>query len=307
MKLRILAAAGSFLAAAMALGSSSASAEGTQPWWLDLKAGVAYDDNVTVEQLDTKAGIGDAVGNFELSTGYKFVDSKTDKFSVSYDFSQSLHAKLSDFDIQSHSLSLYGSTQFDGATVDGTYSYYHLLLAGRNFLDIHMLNPGVLYPVAPQIFVRGDYFYMYKSFLGADAPRSGSHHQPEAEMFYFFDQAHAYVLLGGDYQIETTNGPEFAYKGYELKAGLKMPFDFFSGEGEFTANYAYLNRNYDNITPSIGAKRFENRSTVKVGAEVPVVDRLAFALDYQFIDRHSNLPTANYTENVIGGTLGYKY
>lgn len=300
-------AAASILAALYFLARPAFAADQPQSWWLNLKAGASYDDNVTVEQLDTKAGVGDSVGNFELSTGYKFLDSKTNKLSIAYDFSQSLHAKLSSFDIQSHDITLYGSTQIEGTTLDGTYAFYHLLLGDKNFLDIQMVDPGVLFSVAPQIFVRGDYLYMDKSFLGANAPRSAGHHQPEAELFYFFDQAHAYVLVGGDYQIENANGPEFTYKGYEMKTSVKVPFDFFTGDGVFTAGYTYLNRNYDNITPSIGARRFEHRSTVKLGIDVPVVDSLHFGVDYQFIDRNSNLPSANYTENVVGGALSYKF
>jgi hypothetical protein len=302
---QVFVAAVFLTATVLGFWASRAHAADSQAWGLNLKAGASYDDHVVVEQIDTSAGAGDTIGNFELSAGYKFVNTKTDKFSIGYDFSQSVHAKLSSFDIQSHDLSLHGSTEIGAATLDGTYTFYHLFLGGRNLLDIHLANPGVLYRVMPRIFLRADYLFMDKSFLGVLNPRSATHHQPELEAFYFFDNPHAFVHAGADYQIENAKGLEFTYKGYSLKAGLQLPLDFISQGGKFTANYAYLHRNYDNITPAIGARRFEVRSTVKVGAEIPIVDTLALGVNYQFVDRHSDLPTANYKENIAGGTLGY--
>ncbi|MDE1938434.1 MAG: hypothetical protein KGI68_05390 [Alphaproteobacteria bacterium] len=294
-------------AAAFALSVSAAQAGDEKPWSLQLQAGTSYDDNVLIEQIDTTSGGGDVAANLALSAGYKLVDSKTDKLSIGYDFTQSLHGKLTAFDIQNHDLSISGSTQIDGTTLGASYSFYHLLLGGRSFLDLHLVNPSILIPVTPHIFVRGAYMYMYKSFLGSNSNRSASHHQPEGQVFYFFDDARAYLQAGGDYEIENANGPEFTYKGYALNTSLQLPLNVMSREGKLTASYTYLHRNYDNITPLIGAKRHETRSTFKVGAEVPLVEKLSFLLDYQHVDSNSNLPSAKYTENVISGALRYDF
>lgn len=294
-------------ATAFGLSMSAALATDEKPWSLQLKAGASYDDNVVIEQIDTKAGVGDSAANFALSAGYKFVDTKTDKLSIGYDFTQSLHSKLSAFDIQNHDLSISGSTELDGATLGATYTFYHLLLGGRNFLDLHMVNPSILVPVTSHVFVRGAYLYMYKSFLGVNSNRSASHHQPEAQVFYFFDESRAYVQAGGDYEIENANGPEFTYKGYALNTSLQLPLNVMSHDVKLTAGYTYLHRYYDNITPSIGAKRRETRSTVTAGLEIPLVNRFSFLLGDRYVDSISNLPTAKYTENVISGTLSYDF
>lgn len=290
------------------LSMDAARADDASPWSLGLKAGVTYDDNVVLQQTDVKTGIGDSSADLELNAGYKLIDTRTSSLSIGYDFAQNLHAKLKNFNIQNHNISIIGSTQLDGATLGASYTFYHLFLAGANFLDMHALNPSVLVSITPQIFVRGAYLYMGTSFLtAATRNRSASHHQPEAQFFYFFDNTRAYVLVGANYQIEDANGAEFSYKGYALTTSLQVPVDMPVEGTKLTASYTYLSRNYDNITASIGARRYERRSTLKAGVTIPLIDRLSATVDYKFMDRSSNLPTANYSENVISAALHYDF
>lgn len=305
MTVRNIFPASVLLVAAAMLASTAAYAQDSKPWSLELKAGVSHDDNVTVQQLDVKSGRGDTIGNFELAAGYKLLDSKTDKLTLNYDFSQSLHETLSNFDIQSHSIGFTGSTDLDGVSLGYAYSFYHLLLGGKSFLDMHVVNPSISTFVLPNVLIRGSYFYYDKSFYTATA-RDATQHQPDVTAFYFFDQSKAYVSLGAHYEIENTVAPEFDYKGYALSANLQMPVDLGISEVKFDAGYTYLHRNYDNITPSLGVKRFENRSTFRVAAEIPLIEQLDVTLDYRYVDRHSNLASSNYKENVVGAMLGYK-
>lgn len=294
-------------ASAFGLIATSAFAKDDKPWSLNLKAGATYDDNIVIEQIDTATGVADTSADFELAAGYKLVDTKVSKLAVGYDFSQSLHSKLPAFDIQSHALSISGSMQTGGTTLSASYSFYHLFLGGRNFLDLHVVDPSVLIPVSSHVFVRGAYLYLNKSFLGTNGRRSASHHQPGLQAFYFFDQARAYVLAGADYEIEDASGPEFSYKGYALTARLQLPFEVLSRDATLKADYTYLHLNYDNITPSIGVKRFETRSTVRIGAVIPIAGGLSFLADYKYIDRNSNLLSTKYTENILSGALSYDF
>ena len=63
------------LAAAAQFAVQSVSAQ-NKSWWLDLEAGVEFDDNVAVEQNDDNRESGDIAAILELDTGYKLVDEK---------------------------------------------------------------------------------------------------------------------------------------------------------------------------------------------------------------------------------------
>lgn len=295
-----------FLAASAILSATPSSAASARPWSLGISAGASYDDNVNVSALDVKAGKGDAMGNFGLDAGYKLVDDGTNKLAVSYDFSQSLHATLSQFDIQSHALGMSASTEWDGTTLGLSYTFYHMLLGGSRFLDMHVVNPSVSGFVTPHLYLRASYFYYGKSFYTYVA-RDASHHEPHMTLFYFFNHAKSFVSLDAQYQIENTTGAQYDYKGYAVTASVQQPLDLGFTTVKFKAGYTYLHRNYDNITPSIGVKRYEDRSTVQASAEVPLTEGLSFELKDRYMDRNSNLLTTKYTENVISGSLHYAF
>ena len=286
--------------------STVASAKDTKPWSLSIKAGIQYDDNVTVDQTDVTTGIGDTAAVFEASAGYKLIDEKSGSLEVGYDFSQSLHQDLSSFDIQNHGLSVSGSIDADGLTIGGMYTFYHLLLGGHRFLDMHMLSPSVAAFVTPQLYLRASYIFFDKSFKTAPT-RDATNHRPGVDAYYFFDDAKAFVSVGGHYEIENATGPEFDYNGYALVTSLQLPLEITQKPGKLKADYTYSKRNYSNVTPSIGVKRRENRSTFHAEADVPLIGGLSGIAEYQYIDRSSNLPSADYTENVITGSLKYDF
>jgi hypothetical protein len=295
-----------FAAAVAVVAASPSYAADTQAWSLGISAGASYDDNVNVSALDVKAGKGDTITNLGLDAGYKLVDDKTNKLSFNYDFSQSLHASLKKFDIQSHELGFSGTTNWDGATLGLSYSFYHLLLGGSSFLDMHVVNPSVSGFIAPHLYLRASYFYYGKSFYTFVA-RDASHHEPHVTLFYFFNRAKSYISLDAQYQIENTTGAEYDYKGYAFTASVLQPVDLGFTTVKVKAGYTYLRLDYDNITPSIGVRRYETRSTLHASADIPLSDSLAFTLEDRYMNRNSNLLSTKYTENVISGTLHYRF
>ena len=293
------------LVALLLASAGPALADPSGPLTLRLKGGVAYDDNVSVSQNDTNSGVGDRVVNLEFTAGFAPINTQDTKLSAEYTVSQSLYAKLPQFDLQSHDVTLSGSKRINQTTLSGSYAYYHILLDGKSFLDMQVVDPSLLTPVSRNLYVRAAWFFTSTTFR-TESARNAAHNQPEAQLYYFFNRARGYVLIGADYQRETTSGPEFTFKGYELKSTVRAPVRFVGRDARVTASYAYLRRDYDNITPFIGARRREDRSTLKLGFEIPLSKSIGAELNYSHIDRRSNLRSINYMENVIGASLVYR-
>ncbi|MBU6206786.1 MAG: hypothetical protein KGQ42_03785 [Alphaproteobacteria bacterium] len=273
---------------------------------LTLKAGVAYDSDVAISQINTSTGQSDKLVNLGLSANYKLVDTPKHSFSVGYDFTQSLHASLSNFDIQLHSFSANGSVVVRKATAGLMYSYSHVLLGGHPFLDLQLVSPSVLIPVTHRIFARPNYVYLDERFP-ISPTYNGTHNQPGMQVFYFFDQAHAFVLLGADYQREKTAGPELTYRGYALSGTLSVPFRVLKVSGKAKADYEWLSRDYDNITASIGVNRYDRASTFKLGAELPLKPKISLGINAIHIGRKSNIAFANLDENIASSELIYRF
>jgi opacity protein-like surface antigen len=301
-------ALGAALAAASLSCASAAQAAEARPWSLAVSAGYEYDSNVTVEQTDVNTGVGDSAADLGVDASYRLIG-KTDgpQLRASYGFSQSLHATQTAFDIQSHVASLSGSVPVGKATAGLDYSFFHMLLGGRSFLDMHMASPSVSGFVARNLYARASYTYFDKSFAPAYANRDAHTHQAGADLYYFFDRARAFVTVGGRYEAENTVDPQLVFRGYVLNADLQLPVEVIGRRGKIKLGYAYRRRDYDNVTVSLGAKRWENRSVFKVAAETPLVGRLSLHALYQYTDRSSNYLAANYTENQVSAGLKYAF
>ena len=154
--------------------------------------------------------------------------------------------------------------------------------------------------------MRGGYTYIDKSFKQSPK-RDAKTHQVSGDAYYFFYSNKGFVRFGGLYEDENTVDPALTYKGYQLNANLQLPMHLWSRTGKLKFGYNYRDRSYDNITPSLAAKRNEQRSTFRAGMELPLTDELSFAPEYRYVDRASNFAISNYTENVASGTLSYRF
>ncbi|HIJ79072.1 MAG: hypothetical protein OEY01_08645 [Desulfobulbaceae bacterium] len=75
---------------------------------LTARAGLEYDDNITVEQSDQISEQSDAAVIFEVEGAYKFKERLPFSPEISYAFYQSLYDDYTQYNMQSHSLALSG-------------------------------------------------------------------------------------------------------------------------------------------------------------------------------------------------------
>ncbi|WP_309606588.1 hypothetical protein [Phenylobacterium sp.] len=286
--------------------STAATAADTPAGSLMLKAGAAYDDNVSNSQIDTATGRGDSIKTLGLNAKYRLYDDKKNHVSIGYEFNQSLHTRLHGFDIQSHVVSFDASRKFGSSTLVIDYSRDYIIFGGSPFLSIEIVNPSIFTPIRSNIFVRGSYLILNESF-SKDRRRNAVHQQPELQAFYFFDHSKAYVLLSGNYQREMTSGPEFSYGGYGLSANLALPVNLLKQKGKIKFGYDFIRRDYNNITPSIKSIREDQWSVVKARLEFPVSSKILFSIDYKYSDRYSNLPSAASKEGLLTTEFSYKF
>ncbi len=273
---------------------------------LTLKAGVAQDSDVAISQINTSSGQRDGLATLGLSTGYKIATGSSSSITLGYDFSQTLHQTLTADDIQLHSVSVSGALKLGHSDLGLSYSFNHVLLGGHPFLNLQFVSPSILIPVNSKTYLRPSLVYLDERFPVLSA-HNARHIQPSLQAFYFFDNARAFVLLEANYQREKTDGAEFAYNGYALDASVTVPFRLRGIRGKAKGGYEWLVRDYDTITPSIGAIRFDRAATYRLGAEFPLIKRLSLNLEAKHIGRRSNVAFANLSEDLGSAELVYRF
>ncbi len=268
-------------------------------------AGVEYDDNVTVSDVDFTSAEQDEAALFDVSIAYQAYKSADTEVEIGYDFSQSLYSSLTEFDLQSHTGSLYASRDFGNVDGDFGYRYTYTSLGGTKFLESHTISPAVSFTTLPQWYHRITYSFQDKNFF-QDNDRDADQHAIASDNYYFFMDSKAYALLGGKLVNEDTSGAQFEYFGYYFNAGLSMPLEIAGLQPKLGLRYQYYLRDYDNITPSIGEEREDKRHTVTVALEHRLWKNFKLKLNYQYIDAISNLPSSDFNENIVSLSIETK-
>ncbi|MGV1098673.1 surface lipoprotein assembly modifier [Thiovibrio sp. JS02] len=300
-----LAGSLAFILMAVGLTASSAAAGEAKDWSLTLGAGFEYDDNLSVEEQDLVSDQSDTAAVFELEGGYRFGEKFPGNPEITYNFYQSLYDDYSEYDLQSHTLSLAGEEEFGKATAGLDYSYSYTTLDSDGFLQTHGLTPGLGYALTSQVYLHGSYIFLDKDFRqSGNNPRDAVNNSLGADLFYFFrENQKDFLQLGYRLEDENASGSEYEYQGQILKVSVQMVF---AEETLLRLAYKYNLKDYDNITESIGVEREDTRQAFQVTVSRPLYGRLFGRLDYQHLMNDSNLPATDYTENIIYAGLELK-
>ncbi|MBI1817242.1 MAG: tetratricopeptide repeat protein [Deltaproteobacteria bacterium] len=281
--------------------------------------GIAYDSNVSLAPSDqaikNAAGIsGEADGLVTLFAGARYAAWRSERveFSIGYEFFQSLHFKLDDFNLQDQRPYLQLLVNWDPlkAGVLAHYDYY--LLRDDSFLQEGTVLHWIDLPEGN--FGRSEIYYrMHRQDYFLD---------PFAGLLDSFDHAagaHQFVYLGAPerflsvgYQFDHLDpinaaGDPYGYDGNEvntnvgwmLPAGTLPPLQQISTE----AGFAYRHERY--ASQSDG--RRDDVYLITGAAETPITDHISLTLAYLGTINNSNDAAFTYDRNIVSLSLGVRF
>jgi tetratricopeptide (TPR) repeat protein len=216
--------------------------------------GLEYDSNVAIAPIDDDAklrqGVDDqAAGRFVLGAGGVYVPWRNDwaQLSLGYDFFQSLHFELDEFDMQDHRPSVQLAGQ-KGAFSFGVFARYDFYLMDWDaFLQQGVGVPFVAYDIGElgrsELFVR----LRFRDFL--DNPYNGVldawNYGPGVRQVFNLGTPQRSAWIGYRFDREDTinhDGDAFAYDGHEVGTGMT----WLLGERFRTdIGYAFRHEEYD--------------------------------------------------------------
>ena len=126
-------------------------------------------------------------------------------------------------------------------------------------------------------------------------PRDAVHQSIGVIQFLFFMKNKAYVMGGYRWSTEDAVTDPFDYTGHAFSLGVKLPGPF---KTTLRLRSKYSLKDYDNVTPSIGIAREDDKQTYKAEISRDFLNHLRLEAKYEYIDSDSNLPSIVYTENI---------
>lgn len=265
-----------------------------------------YDSHLTNDDIDVESDEGDFGARLDAEIEVQLVDTDRFEFGVGYDFGQTLYADRTDFNLQTHRLGADVGVRAGGVKFGLGYDFMHIRLGGNALFDRQTITPTISGFVSDGVYARAYYTYLDKDF-DVTPGRDATGHEVGASLFRFFDGNRGFVSVRGSVESENAVDPAYDFDGFLVGVGSAIPLTAAKDGPRARLGLNYRERNYDAITPSIGAIREEQRWRAEAGLEVPIKGGLRGEAEYRYTDRSSNLPSADYTEHRITTGLVYEF
>lgn len=268
--------------------------------------GGEFDSNVSVDEADLNTRRGDEAVLLAAGLNLELLDTPTTTFELGYDFDQSLHKELTAFDLQIHGISA-SATQTLGPIVFGLDARYRrALLGGDDYLSLSAINPSATWGLADNMVLRAAYIGQQKTYL-TSTRLDAWNDQAAVDLYRYFARRRGFVVLSLRYDHEDAAAEELDYRAWQAGIRGQAPITVGAFRARVRLGYAYSDRDYSAVTPSIGEKRREHRSTMSAAVDFPVTTGLTLRPAMRLVDRDSNLPSFDYTEEVFSAEWEYRF
>jgi len=271
-----------------------------------INAGAYYNSNVSVSELDVNVGTGDVSAKLSAQVKFEQELGENTEFDIRYKLSTTTHEEFSKFDVLTHLVSTKLEHDFGNFKAGVSYQFANSSLNQNNFLTLNQISPYASRFIGKKAYVRGFYGYADKAFK-SNPTRDANVHKGGADIYFFLDGVRQYVQTGYSYEDSDANADEFDYGAHKFKLRYIKRLDILGRKTKFKAGWRYQKRDYDNITPSIGVVRDDNRHRFQLELEVPITDVFYAQIELERAVHSSNLPSADYNRSIVAFSLGAKF
>ncbi len=269
-------------------------------------AGANYNSNVAVNELDVNVGTGDILAKTDAKIKFETDIGDNSEFSIQYRLASSTHQKLSRFDILSNTVLAKFEHDFAGFKAGIRYQFADYNLNQNDFLTLNHIRPYIAKRISKKTYIRGYYGYSDKKYQNAIA-RTAKENRLGADTYYFINGSRQYIQAGYFYKDSNANGDEFDFGSHNFKLGYVKRFKFNNRRARLKLGWRYEMRDYKNITPLIGVKRDDDRHRFRADFRIPVNDIIYGQFEAGYANYSSNLPSADYSRNIVAVGIGAKF
>ena len=269
---------------------------------LELAAGYAWDDNVGLDELERATGQSDEVTSLEIQGSAEFSFNDRASVRVSAGLVDDSYRQFSKVDRRTESLGINVETQLGKATVGINWFDVSADLDDEAFLTYQRLSPYVAGFLSKQWFIRGEYVYGEKT-IARRPGREADSHSVSIDSYYFIQGLKRYAVLGYTFRVDNARANRYDYDSHALKLRYvhreslaKLPLEL-ELEGKFE------DRQYKSPDPFIQTEREDTRLRFSAELRLLISEYASVSVHLKNSDFDSNLPTASYSDLVVGTSL----
>ncbi len=280
--------------------------------------GFDYDSNVTLQPGSEVAaqqvsGQGDVLYTQLANLEYNVVPSGPFALWASYGYFQTLHRRLTKFDMISNTAGLTPAYTFANSRLWMPFTFNYTDVESDKYYTSFLLAPTYLHLITPKIGLevgaRFSRFYYWFPFFIPEDNRSGRSAGGSLGVYYFLANQEGYVQLRFGYDHYATSGSNWDNNAYRLTLGGLYPLTSRLKVRGFVdlAFQPYTNTWVGNNLAAANPKRDDTILILGAEATYNLWKGLELNGHYFFIRNNSNIALYDYNRHIIGMQLGYRY
>ena len=266
---------------------------------LELAAGYAWDDNVGLDELERATGESDEVTTLEIQGSALFSYQDRASLRVLAGLVDDSYQEFSQVDRRTESLGVNLEAQLGKATVGVNWFDVSADLDAEEFLTYERLSPYLAGFLSKQWFLRGEYVYGEKTIARRPGRKADSH-SVSLDSYYFIQGLKRYAVVGYTFRVDNARANRYDYEAHAIKARYVHRKNLGQLSLELEIEGKYEDRQYKAPDPMIGTEREDTRLRFSAELRLLLTDYASWAVKIKNSDYDSNLPTASYSDLVVG-------
>ena len=266
---------------------------------LELAAGYAWDDNVGLDELERATGESDEVTTLEVQGSALFSYQDRASLRVSAGLVDDSYQEFSQVDRRTESLGVNLEAQLGKATVGINWFDVSADLDDEEFLTYERISPYLAGFLSKHWFLRGEYVYGEKE-IAKRPGREAKSHTVAVDSYYFLQGLKRYAVVGYAFRVDNARANRYDNDSHEIKARYVHRENLGRLPLELEIEGKYEDRQYKAPDPMIGTEREDTRWRFSVELRLSFTDYASWAVIIKNSDYDSTLPTASYSDLVVG-------
>ena len=266
---------------------------------LELAAGYAWDDNLGLDEVERATGESDEVTTLEAQGSALFSYKDRASMRISAGLVDDSYRNFSQVDRRTESVGVNLETQLGKLTAGINWFDVSADLDDEQFLKYERLSPYLAGFISKQWFLRGEYVYGEKE-IARRPGREANSHSVSLDSYYFLQGLKRYAVVGYTFRVDNARANRYDYDSHALKVRYVHRETLYGLPLELELEGKFEDRQYKAPDPIIQTEREDSRWRFSAELRLVFTDFTSAAIHLKSSDYDSNLPTASYSDLVIG-------
>jgi hypothetical protein len=272
----------------------------------ELSTGLGYEDSLQVADTDIILFKEDYATLVDLYLKYDMELQADTELKLSYNFSRNEHNEVTTFDTVYHYVIADLSHGFDSVLTGLVYQFFDYQFGGKPLLELQRTSVYAARFFGRKTYLRAEYMYSVNDYDNR-TDRDTKTHTVGGNAYYFLDGNNAYLLMSYKYKDENAGDSQHDYAANKYRLQLVRKFKAGNRLTTLKIGWRLEDRDYTSVTNSIGVNRDERRHRYQLEWRIPISKKTFTLLQYERSNNVSNLPSADYTRNVVSIRFGYQF